>query len=282
MPGYTLLASPTLYPGQEISARLVAAVDNPADPRCRLFLRVYGAGDALQRRDGPETTVAPGEATEMTWTVPDTGGHPIAEIGLEVLTGAAGPVSVALDRLGWSGAPTATFGRPADGGTLWRRAWVDGVDLWEERWPQAFRIVQNEGCALISQGTADWVDYQAEAPVAIPLAGEAGIAVRVGGQRRWYGLLLGSDGMARLVKAADGRKVLAESPFAWDFDHPYDLSLTVVGNRLHGRVDGQDLLEAIDAAPLPGGGVGLVVADGCLIAEAVAVRPVGEPGAPSR
>ncbi|HYO29723.1 MAG TPA: ADP-ribosylglycohydrolase family protein, partial [Thermomicrobiales bacterium] len=213
MPGYTLLASPTLYPGQEVSARLLADDGNPAPVACRLFLRVYGADDRLETVPGPQAELAPGGETDLTWRVPDTGGHPVAEIGLEATAGAAGPVAVALDCLGWSGAADATFARPAGSGAMWRRAWVDGVDLWEARWPQAYRIVQNEGCALISQGTADWVDYRAEATVSVPLAGEGGIAVRVAGQRRWYGLLLGADGIARRVKAADGRRSLAQAAF---------------------------------------------------------------------
>ena len=275
MPGYTLLASPTLYPGQEVAARVIAGEGTAAPATCRLLLRVYGTGDALETVYGPEIELAAGDHGDVVWRVPDTGGQPIAEVGVQVEAGGPGPVAVALDRLGWSGAPTAMLGRPMNGGTLWRRAWVDGVDLWEARWPQAYRIVQNEGCALISQGTADWVDYRAEATVSIPLASEAGIAVRVSGQRRWYGLLLGADGAARLVGAADGRRVLAEAPFRLEFDRPYPLALEVVGNRLRGSIDGQDVLEAADEAPLAGGGVGLVVADGCLIAEAVGVRPVG-------
>nr|MBA3414789.1 ADP-ribosylglycohydrolase family protein [Chloroflexia bacterium] len=275
MPGYTLLASPTLYPGQDVSARLMAGTGNPASVACRLFLRFYGDDDKLETVTGPEATLAPGAATELAWRVPDTAGNPIAEIGLEATAGAAGPVSVLLDRLAWSGAAEATFARPAGGGAMWRRAWVDGVDLWQARWPQTYRIVQNEGCALISQGTADWVDYRAEATVSVPLASEAGIAVRVGGQRRWYGLLLGADGTARLVKTSDGRRVLAEAPFPLTFDRPYALALEVAGDRLRGAIDGKRLFNVADIeSPLPGGGVGLVVADGCLISEAVSVRQV--------
>ena len=275
MPGYTLLASPTLYPGQQVSARVMAGDANPSPVACQLYLRVYGADDALATIFGPEAMLEPGTTTELAWRVPDTGGNPIAEIGLEATAGAAGTVSILLDRLAWTGAAEATFACPAGEGAMWRLAWVDGVDLWQARWPQAYRIVQNEGCALISQGTADWVDYRAEATVSVPLASEGGIAVRVGGQRRWYGLLLGADGIARLVKAADGRRTLAEAAFPLGFDRPYDLTLEVVGNRLRGAIDGRQFFDEVDPdGPLPGGGVGLVVADGCLISEAVTVGPV--------
>jgi ADP-ribosylglycohydrolase len=270
MPGYTLLASPTLYPGQVVVARVAADAANPGPARIRLVLKVYGDGDRLVVADGPKTELTPGASADLRWRVPDTGGQPIAEVGIAA-TG-EGSHAVALDRLSWTGTPTATFGRPSGDGTLWRRAWIDGVDKWEARWPQAYRIVQNEGTALISQGTAEWEDYEVAAEITVALAEEAGIAARVGGQRRWYALLLGRDGVARLVKARDGRTVLAEAPAPLQFDRPYALSLTVTGNRLVGSIDGRQLLTATDAAdPLSGGAVGLVVTEGCLMTEAVTV-----------
>ncbi len=271
MPGYALLASPTLYPGQEVSARVAAPADNRSPVQVQLVLRTYGANDALVPLDGAGAELVPGAEATLCWRVPDTAGSPIAEIGIAAM--GDGSNTVALDRLSWTGSPTATFARPADGGTLWRRAWVDGMDKWEARWPQAYRIVQNEGTALISQGTAEWCDYEVAAEISVPLAEEAGIAARVGGQRRWYALLLGRDGVARLVKARDGRTVLAETTFPLELDRPYALSLHANGNRLVGSVDGRVVLEATDETdPLLGGGIGLVVTDGCLMTEAVSVR----------
>ena len=59
MSGYTLLASPTLYPGQTVRAALVADGANQAPVTCRLYIRTYGADDALFRVYGPETVLAP-------------------------------------------------------------------------------------------------------------------------------------------------------------------------------------------------------------------------------
>lgn len=273
MPGYTLLASPTLYPGQEVSARVAAPADNRSPVQVQLVLRTYGANDTLVPLDGAGAELVPGAEATLCWRVPDTAGSPIAEIGIAAM--GDGTNTVALDRLSWTGSPTATFARPADGGTLWRRAWVDGMDKWEARWPQAYRIVQNEGTALISQGTAEWGDYEVAAEISVPLAEEAGIAARVGGQRRWYALLLGRDGVARLVKARDGRTVLAETTFPLELDRPYALSLHANGNRLVGSVDGRAILDATDESdPLLGGGIGLVVTDGCLMTESVSVRAI--------
>ncbi|HEU5432985.1 MAG TPA: ADP-ribosylglycohydrolase family protein, partial [Thermomicrobiales bacterium] len=83
MPGYTLLASPTVYPGQEIQAGVEAAPGNSEPVEARLLLRVYGPDNRLEPIEGPVVSLAPGESQTLTWTVPATFGAPIAEAGIE-------------------------------------------------------------------------------------------------------------------------------------------------------------------------------------------------------
>jgi hypothetical protein len=158
---------------------------------------------------------------------------------------------------------------------MWRRAWVDGVDQFEGRWPEPYRISQNSGTGLISQGTADWIDYQVTADVTIMLAREGGIAARVGGMRRWYALLLCDDGTARLIKVREERMLLAEQSFAWELDRSYRLSLIVQGNRITGEIDGQQIFDVVDDNnPLSAGGVALIVTEGTLSSGPVRVTPL--------
>ncbi|HVL23909.1 MAG TPA: hypothetical protein VM450_07485 [Thermomicrobiales bacterium] len=152
-----------------------------------------------------------------------------------------------------------------------RRAWVNGVDEWSDRWPVDFQISQNHGTGLISQGTEEWRDYTARARVRIPLATSAGLAARIGGLRRYYAVVLSDDGTARLVRARNGVETLAERAFAWEVERDYDLELTVVGDRIRAIVDGEVILEATDDRPLTGGGVGLVAQDGTLVSGPVSV-----------
>ena len=99
----------------------------------------------------------------------------------------------------------------------------------------------------------------------------AGIAARVQGMRRYYGLLLTPDEV-RLVRELDGTTVLARAPLRrGDYGEPHALSLRVEGARLRATVDGVGL-EAHDAA-LEGGAVALVCAEGCLTTDAVHVGP---------
>jgi ADP-ribosylglycohydrolase len=252
MSGYSLQASPTLYPGQVVRARVEGAP-------CRLLARVYGGDDEL-------FTIR-GELGQREWRVPDTGGQPIAEIGVE----ASGPAR--LESLGWDGAPDVTFTRPARGGTLWRRAWVQAVDRFEPGWREPFRLIQNRGRGLLIQGTREWTDYEVRASVVPETIAAAGLAARVQGLRRYYALLLGDDGVLRLVRELDGTTTLAETAFARrDYGAPHALALRVEGDRLRAEVDGAAVLDARDAA-LAGGAVALVCEQGCLTCDAVSVRP---------
>ncbi|HWQ12531.1 MAG TPA: ADP-ribosylglycohydrolase family protein [Roseiflexaceae bacterium] len=279
MPGYTLLAAPTLYPGQVVRARLEADAANTGPLLAQLFVRSYGAEDALVPTYGPEAELAPGAEHAFSWRVPDMGGQPIAQVGLEIRRpedAATAAGTLYLDELTWEGAPEVAFVRPAAGGTMWRHAWVNGVDQYDRWYPETFRLIQNEGTGLLITGTREWTDYRFQAAVTPHMVAACGIAARVQGMRRYYALLLarGADGrgVARLVKALDGETVLAEAPCDWELYRAARLQLEVAGARLRASVDGRQLFDLTDPhRPLEGGGVALLCAEGRAAFEEVAV-----------
>src|SRR5690606_25987459 len=122
------------------------------------------------------------------WTIPELDSRPIASLGLAVRGGEG--ATVLVDSIDWKGAPSTTFSTPGNGNTMWRRAWVDGVQAWSSHWnTNPFTVSQNEGTGLISQGTEDWTDYEVSADVTIPLGASAGLAARIGGMRRYLALV---------------------------------------------------------------------------------------------
>ncbi|MCP4539757.1 MAG: ADP-ribosylglycohydrolase family protein [Chloroflexi bacterium] len=275
MPGYSLLASPTLYPGQTVRAGVAADEDNETEVTCRLYIRTYGAGDALVGTYGPETTLNPGTEYEFEWRIGDVGGAPIAEIGIEISSQRRADGTVYLDYLTWGGAPDVTLTRPVDGGTMWQRAWVNGVDRYGSRWTEPYRLVQSYGTGLLMQGTREWSDYHVSADVTPHMVKSAGIAARVQGMRRYYALLLCNDDKARLVKALDGNTVLAEADFTWEFGETRDLAIKVVGTQLRAWIDDQQIFDIDDTdRPLTGGAVALVCEEGRTATQVVTVRPV--------
>jgi ADP-ribosylglycohydrolase len=275
--GYALYASPTLYPGQTVNASVQADPQNGETVGCNLYVQVYGEDDQLLIRRSPAVQLAPGATHTFTWRMEATGGDPIAAIGVELSHERRADGVVYLDYLTWSGEPDVTFFRPAHNGEMWRFAWVDAVDQYTPRWPEAYRLAQNEGRGLLIQGTREWGNYEARATITPHLVKSTGIAVRVQGLRRFYALLLCDDQHVRLVKALDGDQVLAETPFEWQLGEPYDFCLAADGTRLTAQVDGQTLFTIEDQTrPLLGGAVALVCEEGRAATDAVVVRPVAD------
>jgi hypothetical protein len=257
-----------------------AGVSTDADNRNpitgRIYIRYYDERDTLERMGGPPIELMPGTAHDLEWRVPGTRGHPIAEIGLELGSEQRVDGRLYLDYLTWGGAPDVALGRPA-GGTLWRRAWVDGMDHCESRPDEPYRLIQDYGTGLIIQGTREWDDYCVTAHVTPHMVRRCGIAARVQGMRRYYALLLHDRDTLRLVKELDGTRVLAEAPFPWQPDRGYELGLRVAGDRIEASVDGYILFDLRDTdRPLDGGGVALVCEEGRMAAGPVRVQPAGK------
>ena len=181
--------------------------------------------------------------------------------------------TIYLDCLTWEGTPKVNFVQPGDGSTMWRKAWVNGVDIFGERWwPDTYRMIQNEGRGLLMQGTCEWTDYQVASKVTIHMAKAAGIAARVQGLRRYYAILLCDDGKARLIKALDGDNVMAEVDFPWQQGSSHDFQLAVTGDRIEASVDGNKLFDVVDDGPvLASGGIAFVVEEGRIMSEGISV-----------
>ncbi|MFN8469878.1 MAG: ADP-ribosylglycohydrolase family protein [Caldilineaceae bacterium] len=280
MPGYGLLASPTLYPGQTVTAEMEAGAANEQPLEVQLYLDIYGPDDKPQRILGPAAQIAPGARQALTWRVPQTDRLPIFAIGLQI----ACPGTLYLDSLTWDGMPHTDFGQPTSTKSLlWRRAWVNGVDHWEWWSGEPFRLVKNEGRGMAAIGTREWQDCCFSAVVRPAFLAEAGgIAINVQGMQRFYALLL-RRGCVQLVKALDGLQVLAERPLAFELWQEISLSLqaTIQRNaeggevvRLVALVDGENVFDFVDAErPLLRGGAAFVVDEAHILADHVNIRP---------
>jgi len=238
----------------------------------RLFIETYDSKDQRARFYGPETTLARGEESELSWTLDDLDGAPIAAVGVE-LSGAAGAAgTVYLDVLTWDGAPKTKLVRPRSAGTAWRRAWVDAMDQLDQRNDEPLRLIQNQGTGLLLHGTREWTGYAVSATFVPQLVKAFGLAARVQGLRRYYALVLADGGRARLVKALDGELALAQTDFPWTRDQTYELRLQVAGPRLLAFVNGRQLFDIVDDHnTLASGGVALLCTEGTVVVKAVVV-----------
>ncbi len=271
MKGYGLLASPTLYSTQTVR---FAASTASGTGTFRPFIRHFNDQNQLSVIPGPAMDLVASEKI-FEWQIPDTGGQPIAEVGLEILS-AGGPAEGAmrLNWLTWNGVPAIHLRAPA-AGTMYKRAWCATCSEATFARDGAYvLVIQNEGRGLLIHGTRDWSDYGVSAEVRPHMADACGIAVRVQGIRRYYALLLTRTGRAKLVRMLNTEATLAEAPLTMEFGRTYTMSLEVIGQRLVGQIDGEVLFDLVDPEPaLDGGAVALVVEEGRSRYDGVKISP---------
>jgi hypothetical protein len=287
--GYALLASPTIYSGQKIQARMVADKSNSGAVSVRLYIKHYNETDGLTIVKSEMKEVHPGKAIEIDWKAPDTNSFPIACIGLEIIGSGGAKSTVNLVYLTWSGAPSIELCRPGGGpqrkrgdqsGMMWKRAWISGFDGGErmtehDYWPEPFRLIQNVGRGIVTQGTREWQDYEVTTRMTPHMCEEGGVAVRVQGLERYYALIM-DEKQTRLVRRLDGKDlILAEIAGGWVFGSTYDLKVHVTGNSLTAFVNGKKVLDATDPDMLfGGGGIGLLATVGRIGVDRVSVQPL--------
>ena len=264
---YDLMATPLVYSGQVVKARIVAASDNRGQIEARLRIRVYDERDQLTDVDGPVVRMDPGKEAALEWTLPDTGGQPIAEIGIAIsAVGKRADGRLLVDYIRWDGAPELTLKRPAGDCDFWRMSWVNGASFFSKRFPSAFRISQARDEGIIIHGTRQWTDYQASGTIMLHLGNHGGIAVRAQGLRRYYGGRVTRDGKMQIVRVRDETTtVLAEAAFKTEFEKPIAMRVTAIGDQIAFDADGVSIT-ARDGGPeaFGNGGVGLLVHEGAL------------------
>ena len=290
-PGYNLFASPQLYPGQTIRARVLADNANSSAVAVGVYVQHYNREDGLETLVGVSKDLSAGQTAELEWQVPDLEGYPIANVGIQISGDGGASGRVNLDWLTWDGAPNIRLKRPHPHdftrwdrkmrGMMWKKAWVNGLDaakgkmVFIDRYPETYRLIQNEGRGLMMHGCRDWTDYQVSATLTPHMCKAGGLGARVQGMKRHYALLCDEE-RSRLVSTLEGEDtVLAEAGGGWTLGNPHQLALKVEGNTLSGYLDGQLVVKAEDPdARFDGGGIALVCEEGRIGCEDVEVRPI--------
>jgi ADP-ribosylglycohydrolase len=276
---YELMATPLVYPGQRVQARVVADSENAGNVTVSLSALVYCAGDSLASCESEAVALAPSEETILNWRLPDTDGQPIQSLGIALRSpGGAQGGTIILDWIRWDRSPNMSLRRPREPSDFWRRAWINAVDNFSTTFPQAFRISQDRGEGMIIHGGRQWGDYRVETSLTAHLAEHIGVGVRVQGLRRFYAVLLERPDKLRLVRVRDGaRTLLAESSFAWSFEKPYKFVVEVTGRRISAAVDGTRLEARDDTEEaLVDGGVAMIIQGGAASTNELVVAPVKE------
>lgn len=275
MKTYELMASPLLYPGQTVTAKVRASGEGNGQVVVGLRLKVYSQNDELVTVDGPCTVVKSGQDQSLVWTIPDEmDSQPIQKIGIVLSSDTPSSSykgTVWLDSLSWTGVPNMVLRKPSqEPCEFWHRAWVNGADNFSK---SSFVIAQSQGEGIIIYGTREWDNYSVTVPeFMIKLGSPAGLAIRVQGLNRYYAVTFTDDKRINIVKAHDADRIkLASVAFPWELDHKYRIMLTARGHTIHARVDNVEV-QAADSQ-YKGGGFGLIATDGCVSADSFIIAP---------
>ena len=273
---YDLMASPSIYPGQTLSARLAADQGNQGAVTVSLAIGVYNSSDGIDLIETDPVTVTPGSVDTLEWRVPDTGGQPIAEIGLIVRAAERrADGRVIIDWMTWSGVPQMVLKRPQGDGDFWWRAWVSDCQFFSKRFKQSFRMSHGRGTGVILQGARDWDDYQIDTEIMIHTGEKAGLVVRAQGRRRYYAAVLNRNGEMSVVRQFDDETTtLASVPAAFAFETPIPVTLAVSGDTIRVAMGGETIKVRDDSdQALRFGAMGLLVTEGAVSAETIKIAP---------
>lgn len=281
MPTYPLMASPLIYPGQTVRAKLHLPAQSSSSIQAALRLKVYASGEELVTKDSDPIELHPGQENNIEWTIPDDlDSQPIQAIGIALRAKEAHFTGkIILDRLGWTGVPRMLLKKPSSAqrpGRFWINAWVKGVDSFLPWRKLPFTVVQNRGEGILIHGTRDWTDYRVSVPAfSVGLGQPAGVAIRVRGLNRYYALLLSGNGTkVSLIKALDEQRIVLDSAdFIWELDKEYELSISACGTRIEGSIGDSSVRLAADDDQYRGGGLGLVITNGTASAGPIKIEP---------
>jgi ADP-ribosylglycohydrolase len=269
-PGYAIVGTPKLYRGQTVTVEGVAG-ECDGGATIRPFARCLSGEDGRNVSTG--TTVVYGDAVDLvpdtsftlTLPVPGESGFPVKDIGVEITGGPGAAGAVFVDTVRFSGAPDISIPdelpRDKDGTVL---GWVVDADRVIGKFPQDAEPMtyfgKDKGRGVVITGTDDWTDYTISARFTVALADAGGLVARYQGLHRYLALIKTGDAL-KLVVNYYGETVLAEAPCTWEVGELHDMALTVNGNEITARLDGQQILSATDDR-LTCGGAGYIVERG--------------------
>ena len=279
---YNIISSPLLYSGQTIESEInfASSSDKPINVKC--FINVFGKDDEYERINSEEIILYPGKSHNLKWKIPSTEGNPITQVGFSIESEEANSGSLLINYLTFTGQPDCSFYKPKHIGehkrgvktskaVMWKSSWVNAVDKWEVG-ARTFRITKDSGRGIIITGNEAWKNYTVSADIAVQRLNTGGLAVRVQGLNRYYGLVINSSNKLQLIKVINEVNVLKEIDFNLEYFKNYKLSLKIKDNVLSAYLENKLVLEYEDKNNLlDSGAMGLIVEDGTLVTDEIVV-----------
>ena len=280
---YNFISCPLLYSGQNIESEIIFKSNSQKPITVTCFINVFGEEDNYERINSESVVLFPDKSQKLKWKIPSTEGNPITQVGFSIESDEANSGSLILNYLTFTGEPNCKFSKPNHIGKhkrgvkfsnakMWKASWVDALDKWDSG-ERTFRVCKDSGRGMLITGTDLWKNYKVTSDIAIQRVKTGGLAARVQGLNRYYGLVINASNKLQLIKVINEPKVLKEIDFDLEYYKNYKLSLKVEDNKLSGYLDNKVVLEFTDSSDvLENGAMGLIVEDGTMVTDEVIVE----------
>jgi len=283
MTNFSTVASPALYPGQQVTVRLHA--DRAPAPAARLYVLHHRGGEIRRTRGQPFALTR--EPATVRWRIPDVGNDLVFRLGLELRSAVRFDGTVTVDHIDWTGAPEHFAQSGILLSSIWDTrpapldAWVASARDFEADFGSSYSVSHPGDLGVVTIGSGDWDDYRVASTLTFSLHDLGGLVARSTGHRRFYAGVFSGGSRLSLVKQHDReRRVLASRAWPYARDTRYDVQLTCAGDDIALAVDGRPVLKATDPTrPYRYGGAGFLIERGTLLADGITVAATRGSGA---
>lgn len=265
---YKVIASPLLYSGQTVEAKLKA----DSTVRGRLYIHYYDIEDNVKQAYSPFITLST-EWQQLEWKIPDTQGMAIFKIGIQVDSDSRYSGNVYCQGIHWDNAPSYYGLKGMLMTSIWKTNphWLDSFVSSARNFcadfNKTFCVSHSEPEGLVTIGTQEWRDYSVSSDLFFSLHQAGGLVARAQGHRRYYGAILRNWNEAVIYcRYDDSITELGQIDINYEEDKEVNLSLNVSGNQLTLLVNHQELLRVTDDT-LSYGGAGYVISEGTFMAD---------------
>lgn len=277
---FDVLCSPRLYSSQEVDSVIIC--EQEENPVLKFFIDYFNEKDEMETIFGEAISLKKG-SNKMRFTVPDTKGHPIYRLGMELTSRKRTDGKLLLKTMDFSNEPlhfemgTAMELMPAltpwTTQTAWLKSFMSSASNFTPDYTATFAISHDRENGVVTTGTLDWKNYEVTSEITFSYQEGAGLVARAKGHRQYYGAVL-KNNKIQIIRRKDARvEILAEKPYEYEMETKILMTFRVEADRLTVLLNGKEELKCTDDL-YTRGGAGFVVNRGCILARGFLVERV--------
>ena len=261
-PGFSTIASPTLYPSQIVN------IECEASSPFQLYVLFDTPEGIKDIRSMPYfSTKHHNNTIKCSWEIPAFGNYIPFRVGISSDSAS----HFRLRKLDWSGAPSNFHLSGVLQTTIWDlkpkplQYWVSSAHVFEADFSKHFAMAENKGDAVATIGTRDWLNYCVQARLQSYLFSECGLVAYSRGHRNYYSLALTANHRLEIRRTKNGAtNILASANCSISIDVDTLFKLELHGGQIKGSVtmNKNEITITCEDHSLTSGSAGIYVKDG--------------------